>query len=91
MFIEASTGEGDALRRKGFKARLISPLIHAPRVCFRFYYHMLGSHLGSLNIYKKDEDNETLLWKRTEDMGDIWLEGEVEIANSKAFKVAPTV
>ena len=88
LFIEASTGDGDDLRKEGFRARLMSPLLRAPEVCLRFYYHMLGSHLGSLRVYKRDDEKETLLWKQTEDMGDRWLKGEVEIVNSKAFEVS---
>jgi len=88
LFIEASTGEGDALRRPGFKARLISPLIRVPEVCLTFYYHMLGSHIGSLNVYKRSGKKEIRLWKRNEDLGDMWHKADVDITSSKAFEVS---
>ena len=88
LFIEASTGEGDALRRPGFKARLISPLIRVPEVCLTFYYHMMGSHIGSLNVHKRSGKEEIRLWRRNEDLGDMWHKAEVDITNSKAFEVS---
>ena len=88
MFIEASTGDGDALRKPGYKARLFSPLIRVPEVCLTFFYHMLGSHIGSLSVYRHSNAEEKLVWKRsTEDMGDLWRKGEVYITNSVAFEV----
>ena len=89
LFIEASTGVGDALRKRGFRARLFSPLIRVPEVCLTFFYHMLGSHIGSLSVYKRSNAEEKLVWKRsTEDMGDMWHKGEVHIANPIAFEVS---
>lgn len=39
------------------RARLISPLyrIVAQTVCFRFYYHMYGTSIGTLRVYMKPE------------------------------------
>ncbi|XP_078483553.1 MAM and LDL-receptor class A domain-containing protein 1 isoform X3 [Ciona intestinalis] len=39
----------------------------SPSVChLTFYYHMIGQHVGSLNVYKRTEDGGpwTLLWNR---------------------------
>ena len=66
----------------------MSPLIRLPEVCLTFYYHMLGSHIGSLSVSKRSSEEEIIVWKRTEEMGDAWHKGEVDIANSKAFEVS---
>ncbi|XP_065054237.1 MAM and LDL-receptor class A domain-containing protein 2-like [Rhopilema esculentum] len=87
MFIEASDGDGDERRKKGYKARLLSPIIKVPQLCLSFYYHMLGSHLGSLNVYKFDSKAGVLLWNETEDLGDRWNFVEIDIESSRAFEI----
>lgn len=48
MYIEA-TG-----KRKGDKAQLISPTFtKTSGRCLQFWYHMYGSNIGRLNIYKR--------------------------------------
>ena len=89
MFIEASDGDGDERRKKGYKARLLSPIIKVPQLCFSFYYHMLGSHLGSLSVYKFDSKEGVLLWNQTEDRGDRWNFVEIDVESSRAFEVRP--
>ena len=88
MYIEASSGEGDAYRRKGHRARLISPQINVPRVCFTFYYHMLGSHLGSLTVYMRVDGNDMSIWNQSKEQGDKWYKAEISISSKKAFEVS---
>ncbi len=90
MFIEASDGQDRDRRLKGYKARLISPTISVPEVCFSFYYHMLGSHIGALNIRKRFGNKEVLLWSRTRDVEDAWFFANVSIKSEQAFKVSLT-
>eukprot|EP00112_Aurelia_sp_Birch-Aquarium-sp1_P007924 Seg1865.11 transcript_id=Seg1865.11/GoldUCD/mRNA.D3Y31 product="A disintegrin and metalloproteinase with thrombospondin motifs 3" protein_id=Seg1865.11/GoldUCD/D3Y31 len=87
MYIEASSGEGNAYRGQGHRARLMSPQINVPRVCFTFYYHMLGSHLGSLNVYKRVDGNDISIWNQTKEQGDKWYKAEISIASEKAFEI----
>lgn len=48
MFTESSG------RKPGDKARLTSPVYKDPgAVCVKFYYHMYGDGMGTLNVYAK--------------------------------------
>ena len=49
MYTEAS-----GRRKNGDKARLVGPVIqHDQPVCMEFWFHMLGFHVGQLNVYVK--------------------------------------
>lgn len=49
MYTEAS-----GRRKYGDKARLVGPVIpHDQPVCMEFWFHMLGFHIGQLNVYVK--------------------------------------
>eukprot|EP00794_Sanderia_malayensis_P012678 gene12678-13979_t len=87
MYIEASDGQDDNRRKKGYRARLISPLINTPEVCFSFFYHMFGSHIGGLNVYIKTEFEEVLLWNRTKDLNDRWFFANVNMRTKWAFNI----
>ena len=88
IYIEASDGEGEDSRRTGFKARLTSALISAPEVCFTFFYHMLGSHIGALNVYKLQGTGKQLIWNQSKSARDDWYHANIYITTKKAFQVA---
>ena len=88
LFIEASTGEGDAKREKGYRARLISPILNIPYVCLSFYYHIHGNHLGSLSVFKLNSKKALLVWKESRDLGNQWKRVELSINGSRAFEVS---
>ena len=49
MYTEAS-----GRRKNGDKARLVgSVILHDQPVCMEFWFHMLGFHVGQLNVYVK--------------------------------------
>ena len=49
MYTEAS-----GRRKNGDKARLVGSVIsHDQVVCMEFWFHMLGVHVGQLNVYVK--------------------------------------
>ena len=80
-------------RKLGDKARIISP-DYQPSTkpqCFNFYYHMWGSHIGTLNVYSQaNNDNKTLLWTKTTDQGNQWSKGQATLpAQTGTFKVCP--
>ncbi|XP_072444404.1 MAM domain-containing protein 2a isoform X1 [Chiloscyllium punctatum] len=67
--------------RHGYNARLLSwPLRgFTGDQCLIFFYHMYGLGTGSLNVYlRKENGQETLLWKRTGEQSVSWLKASVE-------------
>ena len=48
MYVEASR------KGRGQNARIMSPRYRSyGEQCVEFYYHMFGSHIGTLNVYMK--------------------------------------
>ena len=64
-------------------ARLVSPLINFPEtdLCVSFWYHMFGSHIGTLHIKQRkqtaDGPADILLWTVSGHQGNRWREGRV--------------
>lgn len=77
MFLEASSP-----RKTGDKTRLVSELFNQTSSngqCFIFFYHMLGSSIGSLNIYVNASGGEKLVWTLKGQKGNRWLNGQVNV------------
>ncbi|XP_014854147.1 PREDICTED: MAM and LDL-receptor class A domain-containing protein 2-like [Poecilia mexicana] len=60
--------------------------------CLTFWYHMYGSHIGTLNVYINDRKmhaggNEEgyLKWTKAGNSGDQWLQDSVYIKHEEAF------
>ena len=68
-YIEASEP-----RYRGQKAILTSGSLRGSW-CMRFKYHMHGSDVGSLAVYRGNE----VMWSRSGDHGNQWLQGHVDI------------
>lgn len=77
---------------QGDKARLISPTYPATGQdgdCFRFWYHLYGSSIGTLNVYLRQSNTLTKnLWSRAGDFGNFWRYGHVTISSEVEFQVA---
>ncbi|XP_041467503.1 MAM and LDL-receptor class A domain-containing protein 1-like [Lytechinus variegatus] len=72
-YIYTETGDMDY----GATATLTSPSIPPLGVdgaCVTFWYHMLGSYIGTLTVYNP-VNNER--WKKTGNQGNMWLQGNV--------------
>ncbi|XP_028393835.1 LOW QUALITY PROTEIN: meprin A subunit beta-like [Dendronephthya gigantea] len=85
FYIEASSP-----RQPDDNALLESPEYPATdnNQCFAFYYHMLGKHIGELNVYTKQGFTNNLVWSKNETQGDIWHQGKIQLpVMPKAFKV----
>ncbi|XP_077988899.1 uncharacterized protein LOC144443322 [Glandiceps talaboti] len=70
----------------GAMARLITPQIRktSNTLCLKFFYHMYGDHLGTLNVYVQITDNhrntsERLDWSLFGEQDERWSRGQVEI------------
>uniref|UniRef100_A0A8C6PHQ8 Neuropilin n=1 Tax=Nothobranchius furzeri TaxID=105023 RepID=A0A8C6PHQ8_NOTFU len=75
-------------------ARLVSPVVSSPDsdLCVSFWYHMFGSHIGTLHI-KQRKQTETgpvdiLLWTVSGHQGNRWREGRVLVPRTnKPYQV----
>ncbi|XP_019645259.1 PREDICTED: uncharacterized protein LOC109486004 [Branchiostoma belcheri] len=78
MYIETSSP-----RQPGDIARLISsPLPDNATSCLRFYYHMYGDGVGTLNVYGRDREGNILdgtMWSKSNAQNNQWLKGYVPI------------
>ena len=82
IFIEASQ------RSPGEKARLIADEIEPNEViCVQFWYHMHGSDIGSLGIYLKTNQSETLVWRLSGDHGNRWRFGQTALNSTSLYTV----
>lgn len=90
MFIEASLP-----RKQGDTARLISETMTkhwSTKVpyCLRFWYHMTGSGIGTLNLYVKTGTgklNEQLIWRLSGNQAKLWKSGTAPIYSSLDYQV----
>jgi len=84
MYIETS-----APRRTGDKARLISPT-YSPTTgrCLTFFYHMYGSGIGTLNLYKKQQSQlGPVIWTQSGDKGQQWNLAQTTLNSNLPFQV----
>lgn len=76
-------------------ARLVSPVVYSQNSahCMTFWYHMSGSHVGTLRVklrYQKPEEYDQLVWMAIGHQGDHWKEGRVLLHKSlKLYQVSP--
>lgn len=99
MFV--TTGDGNFIysqadeNQKGKVARLVSPVVSSQSSahCMTFWYHMSGSHVGTLRVklhYQKPEEYDQLVWMAIGHQGDHWKEGRVLLHKSlKLYQVLP--
>ncbi|XP_033107517.1 MAM and LDL-receptor class A domain-containing protein 1-like [Anneissia japonica] len=78
LYIEASNP-----RRPNERAKIVSPLIEPADhlLCFKFWYHMKGEHVGRLNVYRRLEGSmrSEWLWTINGDQSDRWIEAMLPI------------
>ncbi|KAM9552816.1 neuropilin-1a-like [Salvelinus alpinus] len=75
-------------------ARLVSPVVTVGQsdLCVSFWYHMFGSHIGTLHIKQRKETvdgmADILLWTVSGHQGNRWREGRVLVPHSsKPYQV----
>ncbi|KAJ8010318.1 hypothetical protein DPEC_G00073800 [Dallia pectoralis] len=75
-------------------ARLVSPMVPVAQsdLCVSFWYHMFGSHIGTLHIKQRKEtadgQADFLLWTVSGHQGNRWREGRVLVPHSsKPYQV----
>jgi hypothetical protein len=71
-------------------ARLLSPplTIRSNGYCFKFYYHMFGKSINTLNILLQNAYNQssTLLWTRRFNQGNKWRYAQIFVNNTGNYK-----
>lgn len=85
MYIESTS------RKRGDVARLLSPQMPRTRAkCVQFWYHMYGSTVGSLALYKKTGSTVgARIWSRSGNQGDEWLAAQVNVWSPiRAFRIS---
>nr|XP_002737275.1 PREDICTED: MAM and LDL-receptor class A domain-containing protein C10orf112-like [Saccoglossus kowalevskii] len=68
------------------KALFESPELEVSDSCLTFWYHMYGTHVNSLTVFIKDEDDEPL-WTRQGGDVDEWRFASVPLDSVDPFKV----
>ena len=85
MYIEASSP-----RKKGDNAMLGTAVFKSKSTCqLRFFYHMYGTHIGTLNVYTRTSTSGPLnkIWTKTGNQGDKWVKATASISVSQNFQV----
>uniref|UniRef100_A0AAY4DJD2 Neuropilin n=1 Tax=Denticeps clupeoides TaxID=299321 RepID=A0AAY4DJD2_9TELE len=75
-------------------ARIVSPVVASQDsdLCVSFWYHMVGSHIGTLHVKQRKENTQgkadILLWTVSGHQGNRWREGRVLVPHSsKPYQV----
>lgn len=57
--------------------------------CFRFWYHMFGTSIGTLRVYQAFNDNlpGRLVWSLSGPQGAKWLHGQVPLESNQPYTV----
>jgi hypothetical protein len=64
------------------KARLVSPDLDSSSNCLEFYYHMLGDHVDTLNVYLRSNSGDELIWTLSKNQSDAWKKAQVPLLSS---------
>ena len=90
-YIEAS------LKQENQTASLASPTLAATKSSFyasgacivRFWYHMYGAHIGSLNVYTATNYGtpDKTVWSLSGNQGNMWKKGKAILDSSSDFQV----
>ncbi|XP_019632083.1 PREDICTED: MAM and LDL-receptor class A domain-containing protein 2-like [Branchiostoma belcheri] len=86
MFIESS-----APTQPGQNARWQSeqfPATAGSTRCMKFWYHMYGSGIGTLNVLIQEQGlPDRILWQLSSDQGDQWLDGQLEFSSLDSYRI----
>lgn len=70
MYIETS------YHQYGDRARLLSPKLQFNgNMCLRFFYHMYGASMGTLNVYI----NGKTVFTASGNKGNVWLRKDIDV------------
>ncbi|EDV21956.1 uncharacterized protein TRIADDRAFT_59472 [Trichoplax adhaerens] len=79
--------EATGARNKDY-ARLVSPSLTASSSrCLYFWYSMYGADVGTLNIYLRQSNKDTLVWSKSGTQGTQWLSGNRQISSTTPYQL----
>ncbi|XP_078673202.1 MAM and LDL-receptor class A domain-containing protein 1-like [Branchiostoma floridae x Branchiostoma belcheri] len=82
MYIETSNPQS-----RGDVAQLLTPLLQpTAERCLTFYYHMYGSTVGSLNVYKVARGQQALVWTQQGAQGNQWNYAEIDYDSKDQYQ-----
>lgn len=86
-YIEASDPQ-----KRNDRARLISPVVRAKRVCVDFWYHMYGTNMGWLLVIYRDpaSKRERRLWYKSRNQHNEWHNERLAISSYLPYQVKST-
>ncbi|RMZ97804.1 MAM and LDL-receptor class A domain-containing 2-like [Brachionus plicatilis] len=89
LFIASSILETSSPRVENDRAILSSMIFDpTPARCLRFWYHMNGNSIGSLQVdILYDNGLRIPIWKLSQDQGDQWLEGTVGFSSNTTYRI----
>ncbi|UJR31098.1 hypothetical protein I4U23_018606, partial [Adineta vaga] len=84
LMIETSwpTQQGDRARLKS----VVFDSTNGDARCFRFWYHMYGDSIGTLNVYLFNS-SFTRIWSLSGNRGNMWYEGQVSYVSSVQHQI----
>lgn len=87
MYIEASAPRKTGDRAK-FISQLFDPTSSTLGKCLRFYKHMNGPHIGTLNVYIRQGGKDTLVWTDSGNKGNAWIPAQAPIYSKTPYRVS---
>ncbi|WAR02788.1 MLRP1-like protein, partial [Mya arenaria] len=87
LYIEASSP-----RRLNDKAVLTSQVFDGSSqpLCFQFWYSMVGTNIGSLNIYMLQGGVQTPMWHLVGNQRSQWSQGKFAVSSTQSFQLYDT-
>uniref|UniRef100_A0A2C9KE99 MAM domain-containing protein n=1 Tax=Biomphalaria glabrata TaxID=6526 RepID=A0A2C9KE99_BIOGL len=85
IYIESSSPQ-----KFGDRAVLISALM-APasiHMCLKFWYHMFGADIDTLNVYLINGANYSRIWTRSGSHGNVWRQGEAPVFSTQNYQIS---
>ncbi|KAL9984449.1 hypothetical protein ACROYT_G006741 [Oculina patagonica] len=83
-YIEASDPQ-----KRNDRARLISPMVRAKKICIDFWYHMYGANMGWLRVIYKNPDSrrERRLWHKSRNQLNEWHNEKLTISSYLPYQI----
>ncbi|XP_033104873.1 MAM and LDL-receptor class A domain-containing protein 2-like [Anneissia japonica] len=87
LYLETEFSNTDEKAR--LSSKVFDPVPSEKSCLMRFYYHMYGSNVNRLTVYKRTSQTDfpTSMWSMTGSQGDAWLRAEVDFTMGTKFQV----
>eukprot|EP00795_Rhopilema_esculentum_P009222 gene9222-16904_t len=81
LYLEASSPRRNFALQRNFALLERNFTGSAQIVCFRFWFHMFGSDIGSLKVYATSSSRQSRhqIWQKMGNQGDTWHQGSIPV------------